>query len=66
MTAKDSAIVRAHIENNTRSQAMDEDLPKEVASAVIQAFNSGQSDTKLGELLVKGDKQYMTLFTEII
>jgi type I restriction enzyme R subunit len=61
--ARESDIVMAQVENNSRDQAMKGNLPGAVQQAVVRALSSHQ---KLATLVLKSDQQAMTALTDII
>ena len=61
--ARESDVVVAQVENNTREQAMKGNLPGTVQSSVVRAMTSHQ---KLATLLLKSDKQAMSALTDIV
>jgi type I restriction enzyme R subunit len=60
---QESDVVMAQIENNSRDQAMNGNLPGAVQNAVVRALTSHQ---KLATVLLKADKQAMTAFIDLI
>jgi type I restriction enzyme, R subunit len=61
--ARESEVVVAQVENNSREQAMKGNLPGAVQQAVVRALTSHQ---KLASLVLKADRQAMSALTDMI
>lgn len=61
--ARESDVVMAQIENNTREQALKGNLPGAVQQGVVRALTSHQ---KLATLVLKADRQGMSALTDVI
>jgi type I restriction enzyme R subunit len=61
--ARESDVVMAQVESNTREQAMKGNLPSTVQQGVVRALSSHQ---KLATLVLKSDRQGMTALTDVI
>ena len=61
--AKESEVVLAQVENNTREQALKGNLPGAVQQGVVRALSSHQ---KLATQVLKSDKQAMTALTDMV
>lgn len=61
--ARESDVVMAQVESNTREQAMKGNLPGAVQQGVVRALSSHQ---KLATLVLKSDRQGMTALADVI
>ncbi len=61
--AKENNVVVAQVENNTREQALNGNLPGAVQQAVVRVLSSHQT---LATLVLKSDKQAMSGLIEMI
>ena len=61
--AKESDVVMAQVENNTREQALKGNLPGAVQQGVVRALSSHQ---KLATQVLKADRQAMVALTDLI
>jgi len=61
--ARESDVVMAQVENNTRDQALKGNLPGAVQQGVVRALSSHQ---KLATQVLKADRQAMDALTELI
>jgi type I restriction enzyme R subunit len=61
--AKESDVVMAQVENNTREQALKGNLPGAVQQGVVRALSSHQ---KLATQVLKADRQAMAALTDLI
>ena len=61
--ARESDVVMAQVENNSREQALKGNLPGAVQQAVVRALSSHQ---KLATLVLKADRQSMSALTDVI
>lgn len=61
--AKESDVVVAQVENNTREQAMKGNLPGAVQQAVVRALGSHQ---KLATQVLKADRQGMAVLNDVV
>lgn len=61
--AKESDVVMAQVENNTREQALKGNLPGAVQQGVVRALTSHQ---KLATQVLKSDRQAMAALTDLI
>lgn len=61
--AKESDVVVAQVENNTREQAMKGNLPGAVQQAVVRALGSHQ---KLATQVLKADRQGMATLNDVV
>ena len=61
--ARESDVVMAQVESNTREQAMKGNLPGAVQQGVVRALSSHQ---KLATLVLKSDRQGMSALADVI
>jgi type I restriction enzyme R subunit len=61
--AKESDVVMAQVENNTREQALKGNLPGAVQQGLLRALTSHQ---KLATQVLKADRQVMVALTDVI
>ena len=61
--ARENDVVMAHVEHNTRDQALKGNLPGAVQQGVVRALTSHQ---KLATLVLKSDRQAMAALTDVI
>jgi len=61
--AKESDVVMAQVENNTREQALKGNLPGAVQQGVVRALSSHQ---RLATQVLKSDRQAMSALTDMV